>query len=62
MSKMLVAIATFCLVTLSGSTFAQAGSCEQNCAAGCAGKGNFCFTRCSTSCAQTGKGTGKGAY
>src|SRR6516164_1617586 len=44
-----------------GSTFAQAASCEQRCAAGCAGKGNFCMTRCSSNCAQTGgQGLGRG--
>ena len=47
---------------LSGSTFAQAASCQEKCAAGCGGKGAYCFSHCSTSCAQTGHPGGKGAY
>jgi hypothetical protein len=62
MYKLLIAIALFCLATFSGSTFAQAASCQEKCSAGCAGKGNFCFSHCSASCAQTGHPNGKGAY
>ena len=64
MSKLLAAIALLCLASLSGSTLAQvAASCEQKCAQGCAGKGNYCMTRCSTNCAQTGgQSLGRGKY
>jgi hypothetical protein len=37
----IVGVVIAAAVVLSGSTAAQAGSCEQNCAQGCAGKGNF---------------------
>jgi hypothetical protein len=60
MSKLLAAIALFCLATFSGS--ALAASCQEKCAANCGGKGAFCFNHCSASCAQTGKPAGKGAY
>ncbi len=55
MSKLLAAIAMFCLV-ISGSTFAQAASCQEKCAANCGGKGAFCISNCSTRCAQGYKG------
>jgi hypothetical protein len=56
MSKLLAAIAMFCLITFSGSTFAQAASCAEKCTANCGGKGAFCFNNCSTRCAQGVKG------
>ena len=53
-----VGAALLCLAAVSGSTFAQAASC--NCADACRGKGGVCFNNCSTRCAQTG--TAKGKY
>jgi hypothetical protein len=61
MSKLLAAIAMFCLITFSGTAFAQ-GSCQQKCAAGCGGKGAVCFSNCSTRCAQGGIKAVKGKY
>jgi hypothetical protein len=60
--RRLIGLAIIAAFVLSGSTFAQAASCQEKCAAGCAGKGNFCFNHCSTSCAQSGHPAGKGAY
>jgi hypothetical protein len=54
MSKLLTAIAMFCLVI--SAIFAQAASCQEKCAANCGGKGAFCFNNCSTRCAQGVKG------
>ena len=36
--NLLGAVTMFCLITLSGSNFAQAASCAEKCAAGCGGR------------------------
>jgi hypothetical protein len=59
MSKLLAAIAMFCLITFSGSTFAQAASCAEKCNAGCGGKGAACMSNCTARCQNGGV---KGKY
>ena len=59
MSSLLAAMALLCLVTIPGSTFAQAASCQEHCADACRGKGGVCFNNCSTRCAQSGTARGK---
>jgi hypothetical protein len=58
-SKLLAAVTMFCLITFSGSNFAQAASCAEKCAAGCGGKGAACMSNCSNRCEHGGA---KGKY